>query len=175
VKISPSNQTLILANERPNVAASAAGSLAKTASSAGSVLQRVTIVASQPDSVVYLRADYSSAAAADTHSARTSSGGSSASVADRLVDADIALDTTTSQTASRNTGNGTALVRQGPGTALQTIAPQTYGGARDGYGNALPGSRDTGISTYLPPVEQYARTQRMSAGPALPQYIDVLA
>ncbi len=62
VKIIPSNQTLILANERGSAggASGAAVHAALRAAAADGVLNRVTIVASHPDdSVLYVQADYS--------------------------------------------------------------------------------------------------------------------
>jgi hypothetical protein len=70
VKVTPGNQTLILAGERGPPAGMPAG-LSQLVSSAGSdsVLQRLTIVAAHSDStMVYLRADY----AADGRSPRAS-------------------------------------------------------------------------------------------------------
>jgi hypothetical protein len=55
VRISPPNQTLLLASDRAG--ARAAGQRIMRGGG-NSYLQRVTIVTAQPDSVVYVRADY---------------------------------------------------------------------------------------------------------------------
>ena len=65
VKVTPPNQTLILASERANSAV-APGMMRGVgrvldASPSGAVLRRLTIVAEQPDEVVYIRADYAPA------------------------------------------------------------------------------------------------------------------
>jgi hypothetical protein len=61
VKVTPGNQTLILASERGPAAGMPARALSQSVPSRATdaVLQRITIVAARPDStVVYLRADY---------------------------------------------------------------------------------------------------------------------
>ncbi len=59
VKITPTNQTLILASERRGSSNLTGATSASKAGATGSTLSRVTIVATQPDTtVVYLRADY---------------------------------------------------------------------------------------------------------------------
>jgi hypothetical protein len=64
VKVTPSNQTLILAGERGGPTARSAAGLdhTLTIASGDAVLQRVTIVAAHPnDTLVYVQADYAAA------------------------------------------------------------------------------------------------------------------
>ncbi len=149
MKITPSNQTLILASDRRGAAASSANSTAKSAAPNGSVLQRVTIVAARPDTtVLYLQADYS--AAGDSGTARStltagSPGAQSASASTALV-------------AHRTASQSPALV----GASRGATVSHTIGSG-------------SGFSSYVPPAEQYARTQRILAdSPRVPQ-IDVHA
>jgi hypothetical protein len=75
VKVIPSNQTLILASERGVSGGRPATALGHTLSigSGDSVLKRVTIVAARPDAtVVYLQAEYDSAAKSSPGAAQTS-------------------------------------------------------------------------------------------------------
>ncbi len=63
MKVTPSNQTLILASERGRSGGAPAAGLARVLrdSAVDGVLQRVTILAARPDStLVYLQADYAS-------------------------------------------------------------------------------------------------------------------
>lgn len=171
VKITPSNQTLILASERRGPAAPSAALVARTATPSGRALQRVTIAASQTDTVVYLRANYGSgASSSSTHASAARAPGGRRLAA--LVDASAGQDPTVEDAAART-------VSAAPGGFSTSSAlvsqPRTYGSPRDGYGNALYSSRDAGISSYLPPVEQYARTQRLMADTAPPQFIDAFA
>jgi hypothetical protein len=146
VKITPSTQTLILASDRRGSSNLTGAASASKAGATGSVLSRVTIVATQPDAgVVYLRADYSPDAAdaiggpsnygdrASGVSGRTVAGVSSASTA-------VAVRPQTSSVVTRATRN----------------------------------SANTSFLN-LKPTEQYAFTQRLlTAAPAL-QSIDEYA
>jgi len=131
VNVTPSNQTLLLASDR-----SATGA---------AVLKRITIVAAQPETVIYVRADYSSAA--DTF----------ATAADAHPDAP---------------SSGAVLLPLSPSRRLGF--PKISATGKDLYGNPRVQSRDVGLSSYLRPAEQYALTQRITDTPALPQ-IDVRA
>jgi len=65
VKVIPSNQTLLLANEREKSGGRPTTALVRALGNAAdeAVLKRVTIVASRPDdTLVYLQADYGNAA-----------------------------------------------------------------------------------------------------------------
>lgn len=81
VKVTPSNQTLILASERRTSGAKSSTALdqAVTAASKGGTLKRVTIVAGAPNSsVVYVSADYATlqdASASHEQSAAVASSG----------------------------------------------------------------------------------------------------
>jgi hypothetical protein len=149
VKITPSNQTLILAGDRRGAAASSADSTAKSAAPNRSVLQRVTIVAARPDTtVLYLQADYS--AAGDSGTARSA----------------LAAGSPGAQGASAST----AVVAQ-----QRTTSPSQalVGASRTSVSHPI--GSGSGFSSYVPPAEQYARTQRILAdSPRVPQ-IDVHA
>ena len=63
--------------------------------------------------------------------------------------------TVADQAAVVQTGSATSS-----GTGL-TVTPRAVSSRpRDAHGNVFEGSRDGGLSSYLPPTEQYARTQR---------------
>jgi hypothetical protein len=109
------------------------------------VLKRLTIVAAQSESVLYVQADYSPAADAFANSA------------------DAAPDAPSS---------GTELVPQS--TSLRLGLPRNPTTGKDPYGNPRAQSRDVGLSSYLRPAEQYALTQRITDIRALAQ-IDVHA
>jgi hypothetical protein len=135
VKVTPSNQTLILANERPGMPGAAANR-ALYIDASGSVLKRVTIVAQRPDSTrIVLRADYGS---------EDDAAAGSAADAPR---------------ASAPAAVTKALVPRPP---LRSTDARD-GVPRDAYGNPLPATHYTKVSSYLAPVDQYARTQRMLA------------
>jgi hypothetical protein len=129
VKIAPSNQTLLLASDRFATGAA--------------VLKRITIVAAQPESFLYLRADYSPAADAFA---------------------------TATDAPSDAPSSGTDLVPLS--ASMQLRLPSIAATGKDLYGNPRVQSRDGGLSSYLRPAEQYALTQRITDTPALAQ-IDV--
>jgi len=166
VKITPSNQTLILAGERRGPGAPSGNSPAKTAAnsgSAGSVLQRVTIVAARPDTtVLYLRADYSPA----TNAVRNAAATGAPRTASRLA--------RPTSGAALDTGSTSSSTGATPGTS--PVVWQSASATRDAYGNAFSSNSSTpGLSSYLHPVEQYAQTQRiLGVAPRVTQ-IDVHA
>lgn len=136
MKITPGNQTLILAGER-NAPGASSGALS-IPSTAGALVQRVTIFAAQTNStVVYFRAEYAAAAG----------GGSPVDAVPRTAVAPSAL-----------------LSR-----------PRAAVPGRDGYTDSLAVRRDRGITSSLPPVEQYAQIQRLGGVAPTMQRIDVLA
>jgi hypothetical protein len=160
VKVTPNNQTLILASER---GAAGGRSNAKLDSdfdldtaSTGAVLKRVTIVAARPDTtLLYLRADYSSQSDAATDATPS-----------YPADADA-------QTASDEaTTAGSALVAT---TAPRQSLMAASGVQRDSYGNIQGSKRDTGFASYLSPTDQYARTQRILSDEPEYAHIDVHA
>ena len=131
VNITPGSQTLILAGEGRNPTRASDAPSGKTAASNGAVLQRLTIVASQPDTtLVYVQADY-------------------ATLSDAALNAYAVDDSPSSSTALTAS------------SARPTASRPTTG-------------RDTSLSSYLRPVEQYARTQSILNDPA-PSRIDVHA
>lgn len=173
MKITPSNQTLILAGERRGQGAASGNSPGKAVANstpAGSVLQRVTIVAARPDTtVVYLRADYSPATtgASDsgvTYVPRNASRPALPGAGDAALGSESPTSANTSLPTTAGRSSGTSLV-------LRPV-----GATRDAYGNSVSSSSTTpGISSYLHPAEQYAQTQRiLGITPRVPQ-IDVHA
>jgi hypothetical protein len=149
VKVHPSNQTLILANERPNSDTKSSQMLDEAwgAAASGSSLQRITIVAARPDtSFLYLRADYAS------QSNATTPGASASEPAEGIDD-----------------GPASAAPSSSRGALVSLPVPARYasiGAAaqRDAYGNS---------PTMNPAVEQYARTQRILTQASA--YVDVYA
>lgn len=224
MKVTHSNQTLILASGRRGQGAKPDDTLdqAVNAASKGGTLKRVTIVATQREgdsaAIVYLTADYATRPAAAERAAATLQSPGAAPVAisrsPTLTAApgggDVSATATGSQsagtalsalyrsaahTSAPDGGNGiaTASSRQSAGTALVAISRSpariSASGAgdvsavvtahlsiRDLYGNVQSSSRESGLSAYLSPAEQYARTQRISTSTS-PQLglIDVLA
>lgn len=148
-----SNQTLILAGERaPPRSNEAAGS--------GAVLQRVTMMAARPDdTLVFVRADYSSGSDyaytySNSNAASSASAGSTGAAEPSLIaDASVA-------TSSGSGTGGTAVI---PLTMSRSMLPVS---SRDPYGNSRTSNRS---------VEQYARTQRILTDTHEPHYLDVLA
>ncbi len=154
MKVTPHNQTLILASERRaqgDKSSSTLDQALKTASTGG-ILKRVMIVAKQPDaSLLYIRADYA-----------TGNDGKSANEGDSATAA-----------ASRDVAVPTLARSARPGSAL-VVAAAAFD-ARDGHGNLQTTSRTVGLSSYLSPAEQYAQTQRLSSRPKASAGVDVLA
>lgn len=109
------------------------------------MLKRLTIVATQSESVLYVQADYSPATDAF------------ANPAEPVPDAP---------------SSGTELVPQS--TLPRLGLPRVAASGKDPYGNPRAPSRDVGLSSYLRPAEQYALTQRITDLPALAQ-VDVHA
>jgi hypothetical protein len=147
VKVTPSNQTLILANERPGLSGKSSMTLDQALNTApGSVLQRVTIVAARPDTtLLYLRADYSS----QTDSPSTP------------PDDSIAVDERADTIA--RTDAGTLVASSTP--SRNSLMAQNIA-RRDTYGNPQTMNRA---------VEQYASTQRILVDGAEPVRVDVHA
>jgi hypothetical protein len=157
VRVTPNNQTLILAGERaPTRGADAVGSNA--------VLQRVTLLAARPDdTLVYFRADYSSGSGyGDAYDAD--------SIASSFSPADTARGAAPTSTASADGSASTPATsaQAGSGTILPLIPSRLIvpSSRRDLYGNPRTANRS---------VEQYAHTQRILAANQDPHYIDVLA
>jgi hypothetical protein len=164
VKVTPSNQTLILASERPGSGARSGTPLdrALNDASVGAVLKRVTIVAARPDTtVVYLRADYSSEADKAPAKQDPPSGNAAPPLLPRI-------------SAAPQTGSPAAETAAIPSGALVALA-KSPGAQRDAYGNLQPANRDAAVSSSLPPAEQYARTQRILTEAPLTARIDVRA
>jgi hypothetical protein len=148
VKVDSRNQTLILASERRVVGDKSTGT-------AAGALKRASIAAAQTDAeVVYVTSrsgrpsskDAASAAAASESQSTQSPGGTS------------------------SVGALVALSRAG----ASSLVPVSTDAGRDPYGNQQRPARDGGLSSYLSPVEQYARTQR-NLSAAASSSIDVLA
>jgi hypothetical protein len=159
VKVTQSNQTLILASERRGQGATSESSLdrAVNAASKGGTLKRVTIVATQPDtSLVYVRADYVT---------RDKPPGQSADPTYRVPQPGTALPPAPVASTPVNT----------PDRIGSLVPVLDSSGAKDIHGNQQSLARDTGLSAYLKPAEQYARTQRIQATASHPSLIDVLA
>jgi hypothetical protein len=150
VKVDSRNQTLILASERR-------GPSDKSTGVAAGALKRASIAASQADAdVVYVTSRSSKAPAKNALSSP-------------------AADESPGTSPTSGTSGLGALVSlsRAASTSLSPAAVDESG--RDPYGNQQRSARDGGgLSSYLSPVEQYARTQRnLSAAPSA--YIDVLA
>jgi hypothetical protein len=157
VKVTHSNQTLILASERRGQGGMPETTLdrAVNAASKGGTLKRVTIVATQPDAgIVYVRADYA---------ARETAPGVSAAA--------ISGTPQPSTTTLATTSNPVASTPWTPDRTGSLVPSPDSSGAKDQQSLA----RDTGLSAYLKPAEQYARTQRIQATASHPSLIDVLA
>jgi hypothetical protein len=169
VKVTPSNQTLILANERPYSGEKSSTRLdqALNAAASGAVLKRVTIVAARSDAVVVVRADYSS----KTDEAPADSGTPGNAVT-TLLRAGSAM-ATLPRPISQETGNSDSAGGSTRG-GLATVA-KVSGAKRDAYGNLQAANRDGGASSYLKPAEQYARTQRILVATPEAGHIDVHA
>lgn len=176
MKITPRNQTLILASEGRAPATPPGSSQAKNAFFGDAVLQHVTIVASQPDnSLLYLRADYTTGA--DGGGAASGYAGHSSSCAANVSDAEFADSPSVGNPRSIGTASsaGNPAAPAASSLSALTVRPQSGSASRDGYGNALGARRDTGISSHLPPVEQYAQTQRRVGVATAVQRLDVRA
>ncbi len=157
MKVTPSNQTLILASERRGAVAPPANSTGQAAASAGSSLQRVTIVAARPDTtVVYLQAARSEEDDAGTSLPTVFKPRASTSLAKQASNPGMF------ETGGQSVSSSTALVPQRSATA-----------SRGTSGNAS--GSGSGFSAYVNPVEQYARTQRILADNPRVQQIDVHA
>ena len=157
MKVTPSNQTLILASERRGAVASSANSTGKAATSTAPVVQRVTIVAARPDtSVVYLQAADSAEDDAGTSLPTVYEPRASTSLAKQASSAGIL------ETEAQSVSSSTALVLQRSATA-----PRGTSGNASGSGS--------GFSSYVNPVEQYSRTQRILPDTPRVQQIDVHA
>jgi hypothetical protein len=152
VKVSPRNQTLILASERRVQGDKSSGGTlgqALDAASNGGVLKRLTIVATRPDTeLVYVHADYADAASPASASS-TSSGTSVVPTANQALAGAVSA-------------------------TFESAASSTALTSRDSSGNIQSHRRDGGLSSYLRPVDQYARTQRNWSAPASVG-LDVLA
>jgi hypothetical protein len=150
VKVDSRNQTLILASERR-------GASDKSTGAAAGALKRASIAASQADAdVVYVTSR------------------SSKFVRDGLSAASASAAETVTAPAPSPTSAGGALVSFSRAAGTSLVASGAEASGRDTYGNQQRPARDTGLSSYLSPVEQYARTQRnLSAAPSA--HIDVLA
>ncbi len=170
MKVTPSNQTLILANEGPagTPAQSALSEALSTGSSAGdSVLQRVTIVTAHPDStMVYLQADYAAA------------GRSSADISPDSIVATIPAVTPLTYgprlTAASVTAPG-AITASATADGVDTTANRPSSGAL-----VAPYSRSPTIayaSTSTRAVNLYASTQNIlsDSGSAIHVHVDVHA
>jgi hypothetical protein len=146
VKVTPSNQTLILAGERVG-----------TGGRPATTLQRVTIVAARPDAtVLYLRADYTPYT--DARPALPAP-----NLPDEQADSVIDVNTDTSTDASSLSSGGTLVSSSTPTrNALVNIGP----GRRDAYGNLPTANRA---------VEQYASTQRIQIDGSERARVDVHA
>jgi hypothetical protein len=149
VKVDSRNQTLILASERLGVNGQPTGT-------AAGALKRASIAASQADAdVVYVTARSSKPPAKELPSNAT-------------ADETVAVGPTNA------TAGAGALVARPRATGASLIPSVASDAGRDPYGNQQRPARDGGLSSYLSPVEQYARTQRnLAAAPSA--YIDVLA
>ncbi|MEA3150707.1 MAG: hypothetical protein QOD56_1646 [Gammaproteobacteria bacterium] len=161
MKVTHSNQTLILASERRGQGGTSESTLdrAVNAASQGGTLKRVTIVATQPDAgIVYVRADYAAR--------EKSPGEPAAGTYGAPQPTSTALTTLSNPVASTPwTPDRTGSLVPSPGSSA----------AKDTYGNQQSLARDTGLTAYLKPAEQYARTQRIQATASHPSLIDVLA
>jgi len=146
VKVTPANQTLILASDRRGAANKPATALGKTPATGGSVLQRVTIVAARPDdTLIYVSADYAQA-----------------------------LGVAGTQTAAYAGRTYAAPGGASRSNAVAAVAP-TSSSARDNFGNLVSRNLGSTLTSYLKPAEQYARTQRMLSDVPRVQQIDVYA
>jgi hypothetical protein len=160
VKVTPNNQTLILASERGMPAGRSSAKLDSDfdldSASTGAVLKRVTIVAARPDTtLLYLRADYSS-------------------------QSDAATDTTPSYSADTDAQAASDEANSAGSALITTTAPRqslvaASGAPRDSYGNIQGSKRETGFASYLSPTDQYARTQRILSDEPEYAHIDVHA
>jgi hypothetical protein len=129
---------------------------ALNAASTGSVIKRVTIVATRPDtSFLYVRADYSSQT--DTYARPLPP-----SYATTPDEQDIVVDTATA--APR--GGGALVPSSVPARNALVVGSISSTANRDAYGNFQSMNRS---------VEQYARTQRILADPSEPARVDVHA
>ena len=165
MKVTPSNQTLILASERRGSGIRGGAAPTET-SSTGAVLQRVTIVASQPDStVLYLRADYA-----------TPAGSGASNGTAEPTDADFAeFSAGVARNLIGSASAGHPEIRAASTRSFLVVGAQNDHPLRDGYGNALSSRRDAAITSHLPPAEQYAQTQRLVGIASPVQRIDVHA
>jgi hypothetical protein len=157
VKVSSGNQTLLLARDRVPADGRTAGAAAQsiTIGTGDAILRRVTIVAAQSESLLYLHADYASSAQTLTDSVVATVPQASKRALSWDEDAD---------TSGSVKSTATELVpRRSPSSAL-----------KDPHGNPRAPTRDVGLSAYLKPTEQYALTQRITDAPA-PIKIDVRA
>jgi len=157
VKITPSNQTLILASERRGAINPTGATSASKTGASGSTLSRVTIVATQPDtSVVYLRADYS------PH------GGDA-------VGGPITYGALSSGTAvAAQTSTAATNAPRGSTTTSYALASSSAVRSSSGGTSRYSG---TSSSSYLnlKPAEQYAFTQRILSSTPVVQHIDAYA
>jgi hypothetical protein len=162
VKVAPANQTLILASEGARTGGASRSSLAVAlrVAAKGATLTSVTVVAARPDAIVMLRADYSSSSQGTSIVARP---GTTNLVANDTPPrgASVASVPAPSKGGALVPSNGGALV---PSNVVN----------RDAHGNPQPAGR-SGLSSYMNPVAQYARTQRSLDGDPVITQIDVHA
>ena len=177
MKVTRSNQTLILASERRGQGAKPDNTLdqAVNAASKGGALRRVTIVATQSKGdqdggVVYVQADYSDRRrASDTPASPDPDTGRTPGT---LSDA----------TKTHFAPPGTALVVTSKALTRTSIPADSVGNSmlfpgsngRDVYGN-LRSEAGGGLSAHLKPEQQYAQTQRIASSPPRSSLIDVRA
>jgi hypothetical protein len=153
VKITPTNQTLILASERRGSSNPTGATSASKAGATGSTLSRVTIVATQPDTtVVYLRADYTPSAS-DSIGGGISYGG---------------LASATGVDARTQTSNGVTA-------APRASANPSYAVTSSSTGTSSYSGTSSSSYLNLKPAEQYAFTQRILSLAPVVQHIDAYA
>jgi hypothetical protein len=153
VKITPSNQTLILAGERGSSTSRGAASASK-AGTTGSTLSRVTIVATQPDtSVLYFQADYSPDAG-DAIGGPVIYGSRAAG-------------------SSRTGASGSTALGASAGAAV-VVRPQTAGALASDPRVFVSGASGSSYLN-LKPAEQYAFTQSILSQAPAAHYIDAYA
>jgi hypothetical protein len=157
VKVTPGTQSLILAGEPTRLGGRSGSALDEALGviTNGASLNRVTIVASRPDSaVLLLRADYSPRTGTTPLASR--------SVAPKLVaqdtDPDAVADAVADADVEASPSSSGALVPVS--TSPRPPATVARSSNRDSYGNLRQVNHPQGNFAYLTPVEQYARTQR---------------
>ncbi len=170
MKVTPSNQTLILASERGARGGNSGVGVAQTPGSASSaaVLQRVTMVTALPDStLVYLRADYArqSDVVPDNVVATQPKAAPPQSKAPTR-DYDVS-------DGSKDPVTGNAIVAS-PRPFAAGLARLSGASAKDAFGNPQLLSQG-GLSSQLRPEEQYAQTQRILGEVPYRAHLDVHA